>query len=211
MLRTGTVVTRNDLTTLGFAPYALSFRTLDFSGANCEWDTLGTVPDSPGLYAFVLCHDDRPGELRVVYVGLTGHIWMVTKGLLPRNGGARAPQRYGRWRHAGQTRAWVNSQVAVAKRDGWDVHHWLAPRPVTDGQKANVVLLPEEKGLIERWKLLANGWNRRYAPRGQEPSACSTSEIGSSRERGERSSAPSRSRRRASRRKQNPKILRHRD
>lgn len=161
MLKTGTAVPRNDLTSLGFAPHALSFRSVDFSGANCEWDTLGTVRDSPGLYAFVLCHDDRPGELRVVYVGLTGHLWMVTKGLLPRNGGARGPQRYGRWRHAGQTRAWVNSQVTIAKREGWDVHHWLAPRSVADGQKADVVLLPEESGLIERWNLVVNGWNRR--------------------------------------------------
>ena len=107
MIETGTVVTRHDLTLRGFVPHKLAFRTVDFSGAFCEWDTIGVVPDSAGLYAFVLRNDDRPGELRVAYVGKTRNLWMVTKGRLPRNGGARGPQRYGRWKHAGETRARV--------------------------------------------------------------------------------------------------------
>lgn len=82
-MRTGTVVARDDLTSRGFVPHALAFRGTDFSRANCEWDSLGTIPDSAGLYAFVLTHDDQPGELRVAYVGRTGNLWMVTKGRLP--------------------------------------------------------------------------------------------------------------------------------
>lgn len=155
MLNTGTVVPRHDLTSRGFTPHKLTFRTVDFSGTNCEWDTLGDVPDSPGLYAFVLARDDRPGELRVTYVGRTKHLWMVTKGHLPRNGGARGPQRYGRWKHAGVTRGRVNGLITEAKRSGWDVAHWLSARPVDD-----VALHEQEQELIQLWDLRTTGWNR---------------------------------------------------
>jgi hypothetical protein len=74
MIKTGTVVTRHDLTLRGFVPRKLAFRTVDFSCAYCEWDTIGVVPDSAGLYAFVLTNDVRPGELRVAYVGKTKNL-----------------------------------------------------------------------------------------------------------------------------------------
>jgi hypothetical protein len=50
-------------------------------------------PAGPGLYAFTV-EDDR--ELRVAYVGLTSHLWMVTKGRLPGGQEARGGHRYGR-------------------------------------------------------------------------------------------------------------------
>lgn len=155
MIKTGTVVTRHDLTLRGFMPDKLAFRTVDFSGANCEWDTIGVIPDSAGLYAFVLTNDDRPGELRVAYVGKTKNLWMVTKGRLPRNGGARGPQRYGRWKHAGETRGRVNGLITEAKRSGWDVAHWLSARPVDDS-----ALHEQEQELIQLWDLRTAGWNR---------------------------------------------------
>lgn len=155
MIKTNTVVTRHDLTLRGFVPHKLAFRTVDFSGRLLEWDTIGVVPDSAGLYAFVLTKDDRPGELRVAYVGKTRNLWMVTKGRLPRNSGARGPQRYGRWKHAGETRARVNGLVTRAKRSGWDVAHWLSARPVDD-----VALHAQEKELIQLWDLRRTGWNR---------------------------------------------------
>jgi hypothetical protein len=154
-MRTGTFVDRDNLTSRGFAPHSLAFHGTDFSRANCEWDTLGTIPDSAGLYAFVLTHDDQPGELRVAYVGRTGNLWMVTKGRLPRDGGARGPQRYGRWKHAGPTRLRVNGLITEAKRARWDVTHWLSARPVDDA-----TLHAQEQELIVLWNLRAAGWNR---------------------------------------------------
>jgi hypothetical protein len=47
----------------------------------CERDTVGTVPDAPGLYAFTVA--SRPGmRLGVMYLGMTTHLSMVTKGIL---------------------------------------------------------------------------------------------------------------------------------
>ncbi len=46
------------------------------AGQGAEWTTIGEVPDAPGLYAFTV-EDDH--QIRVAYVGLTGHLWMVTK------------------------------------------------------------------------------------------------------------------------------------
>ena len=151
---------REHLIDEGFAPYRLQFRTTDFLAGFCEWDTLGQMPDSPGLYAFVLQRDEEPELLRVSYVGLTGHLWMVTKGVLPRGGGARGPQRYGRHKHAGPTRAFVNSQVAAAKQAGFDVSHWLSPRSVPPGANPRAFLRGPEEELITRWELRRTGWNR---------------------------------------------------
>jgi hypothetical protein len=63
------------------------------------WNTLGSVPDAPGLYCFV-GQENQSHELRVFYVGMTGHLWMVAMGQLP-GGIARGGQRYGRPKHAG--------------------------------------------------------------------------------------------------------------
>jgi len=42
---------------------------------------VGTVPDAPGLYAFTVA--SRPGmRLGVMYLGMTTHLSMVTKGIL---------------------------------------------------------------------------------------------------------------------------------
>ena len=155
MINTGTVVTGHDLTTRGFVPHELAFRTLDFTGTHCEWDTIGVVPDSPGLYAFVLTKPDRAAELHVAYVGRTSNLWMVTKGRLPRSGGARGPQRYGRWKHAGVTRGRINGLVTEAKRSGWDVAHWLSALLLDD-----IALHQREQDLIQLWNLRAAGWNR---------------------------------------------------
>ena len=47
----------------------------------CERDTVGTVPDAPGLYGFTVA--SRPGmRLGVMYLGMTTHLSMVTKGIL---------------------------------------------------------------------------------------------------------------------------------
>jgi hypothetical protein len=75
----------------GFRPLELRVTSLDVelpAGRGCEWTTIGEVPDGPGLYAFTV-EDDA--HIRVTYVGLTEHLWMVTKGRLPGSGGARRP------------------------------------------------------------------------------------------------------------------------
>jgi hypothetical protein len=158
-MKTGTIVTRDELTSQGFAPQQLQFRTVDFSGPFCEWDTLGVIPNSAGLYAFVISPPDRPDKLRVTYVGLTDNLWMVTKGRLP-NGSSRPAQRYGRHKYAGETRVRVNGLVAEAKRAGFDVTHWLSPRLVTSGERAQVALALLEEELIGKWDLRRAGWNR---------------------------------------------------
>lgn len=153
--RLGTAVSRDDLFVLGFVQHDLRFRPSP-DATQSEWDTLGAVPDSPGLYAFVLEHPDWDGETRAAYVGLTTHLWMVTKGRLPGNGGARGPQRYGRHEHAGATRLRINANVTVAVAAGCSVSHWLAARPGTNA----AALRFEEESLIRRWRLRAHGWNR---------------------------------------------------
>jgi hypothetical protein len=122
---------------------------------------IGDVPEAPGLYAFTL---QRHGEddLRVVYVGMTEHLWMVTKGHLPRGGGARGGQRYGRPTHAGATRQRINIEVRRAHQDGWIVHQWVRPfRSLTAArEQVRTVLGSEEESLISRWELRRCGWNR---------------------------------------------------
>ncbi len=82
----------------------------------------------------------------MVYVGLTTHLWMVTKRRLPRSGGARPGQRYGRPKYAGTTRQRVNvliaDQIALRLR----ALHWL--RPLAEDR-----LRAEEEALIRRWRL----------------------------------------------------------
>ncbi|MGH3190087.1 MAG: hypothetical protein ACRDOL_23040 [Streptosporangiaceae bacterium] len=119
------------------------------SGQGCEWTTIGEVPDAAGLYAFTV-EDDQ--QIRVAYVGLTGHLWMVTKGRLP-GGGARPGQRYGRPRHAGATRQRVNILIAEQLRAGRLVRHWVRQLPLA-------ALRAEEERLISGWELRRVGWNR---------------------------------------------------
>lgn len=153
-LRTGTPVETDLLSKLGFVPYALRFRAEVSANAQCEWDTVGLVPDAAGVYAFVLGHVDWP-SLHVVYVGKTSHLWMVTKGTLPRGGGARAGNRYGRHKYAGATRVRVNALVAEARQSGCDVTHWLSPRPSLSASQLGAL----EEDLIAGWRLRETGWN----------------------------------------------------
>lgn len=157
----GTPVTEDELEILGFSPHELRFRNVAvdlLSGElGSEWDTLGEVPDSAGLYAFTV-EDDR--SLHVAYVGMTEHLWMVTKGRLP-TGEARGGQRYGRPKHAGVTRERINVLVTEQVRLGRRVRHWLRPIPDGDGgEDLRSRLLREEEALIQRWQLRSTGWNR---------------------------------------------------
>jgi hypothetical protein len=113
----GQPITATDLAKAGFQPLELRVTSLDVdlpSGRGCEWTTIGEVPAAPGLYAFTV---EDAHQIRVAYVGLTEHLWMVTKGRLP-GGGARGGQRYGRPRHAGLTRQRVNILIAGQLRAG---------------------------------------------------------------------------------------------
>jgi hypothetical protein len=160
---TGTRVGATALAAMGFLPLKLHItkREVQLGDAvGCEWTTIGEVPDAPGLYAFTLQRQD-PEELRVVYVGMTTHLWMVTKGFLPRGGGARGGQRYGRPIHAGTTRQRVNVHIAEAIREGWTVQHWVKPFDgLSLGADPKQTLLTAEAKLIQRWALRREGWNR---------------------------------------------------
>ena len=118
-------------------------------GVGCAWTTVGDVPDSPGLYAFTVSDGS---VLRLTYVGLTTHLWMVTKGHLPQSGGARGAQRYGHPKHAGVTRQRVNILIAIEHAAGRQVRHWVRPLAAE--------LPAAEETLIRRWRLRETGWNR---------------------------------------------------
>lgn len=120
---------------------------------------MGDVPDSPGIYAFTVQRQADHPVTRVVYVGMTTHLWMVTKGFLPRGGGARGGQRYGRPIHAGATRTRINLEIARASRKGWTVRHWVRPFAVPIGMDVTTALRDQEEELIRRWKLRSTGWN----------------------------------------------------
>lgn len=147
-------VTERELHTLGFYPYELEIYSVDVQlpeGVGYNWKTIGDVPELPGVYAFTV--DDYGSDPHVTYVGQTKHLWMVTKGRLPRLGGARGPQRYGRPLHAGETRRRINILASEQIRKGYHVRHWLRP---TDAS----LLLTDEEELIRRWNLRRVGWNR---------------------------------------------------
>jgi hypothetical protein len=149
----GHPVAAADLYQVGFRPLELRVTSLDVdlpTGRGCEWTTVGEVPQVSGLYAFTV-EDDQ--YIRVTYVGLTEHLWMVTKGRLPGGGGARGGQRYGRPRHAGVTRQRVNILIAGQLCAGRVVRHWVRPLPTA-------VLRAEEERLITSWDLRHVGWNR---------------------------------------------------
>ena len=147
---------------MGFLPHELRVDEMNIQlpdGLGCNWTTVGAVPDAPGLYAFTVEHD---AQVSVTYVGMTEHLWMVTKGHLPRSGGARGGQRYGRPKHAGATRKRINCRVAEQIQLGRTVRHWLKPRAEAGCSELDVrsTLLAEEESLIVRLHLRTVGWNR---------------------------------------------------
>ncbi len=77
---------------------------------------------------------------------------MVTRGHLPKSGGARPGQRYGRPLYAGTTRKRINMLVAAELAAGRWVQHWVRPLQ-------NELLIAEEEVLIQRWRLRQVGWN----------------------------------------------------
>lgn len=138
---------------MGFIPLDIEILdrvSLPFGESGVNWNTIGDVPDSPGVYAFTVADDE---ELRVTYVGLTSHLWMVTKGRLP-DGSARGGQRYGRPKHAGTTRTRVNVLVAEQLTLGRTVRHWV--RLALDVEELPAL----EESLIRKWDLRLSGWNR---------------------------------------------------
>ena len=157
----GRPVTREELAQLGFVEHqleAVHAGDVDEAGL-IGWNTLGPVPDAPGLYCFV-GQQNQSSELRVFYVGMTSHLWMVAKGQLP-GGIARGGQRYGRPRHAGTTRQRVNAEVARLASDGWTFSHWLrAVETPPDPAMLEGLLRAEESHLITMWGLRIVGWNR---------------------------------------------------
>jgi hypothetical protein len=149
----GHPVADHDLHALGFAPHDLAFDATVIAlpgGVGRAWTTLGEVPDAAGLYAFTV--DDGVSQ-HVTYVGKTSHLWMVTKGRLPRSAGARPGQRYGRPRYSGATRQRINVLVAAEVAANRRVRHWLRPL-------AAPLLSSEEERLIRHWRLRELGWNR---------------------------------------------------
>jgi hypothetical protein len=157
----GHVTVGAELGSLGFAPLTLQIRgTIAlFAGTGCEWDTLGTVPNGPGHYLFTVEDDSA---IHVTYAGLTGELWMVTKGRLP-DGRSRPAQRYGRPKYAGVTRQRINLLVAEQLGLGRRVRHWIRPlnQPTHQTPAATKVHLKVgEEELILRWRLREVGWNR---------------------------------------------------
>lgn len=149
----GTLVHPSDLAGIGFQKCELkNIEPVKLrNGQNgINWDTVGEVPDSSGIYAFTV---EDACQLRVTYVGMTSHLWMVTKGRLPRGGGARGGNRYGRPKHAGETRKRINVEAAEQIRFGRTVNHW-----VKLVQQEN--LTKAEADLIKLWDLRKTGWNR---------------------------------------------------
>lgn len=146
-----------ELRALGFRP--LHLRWLERShehhgiGTCRDFDVVGDVPAAGGLYLFT----SRTGmEVNIRYVGMTTHLWMVTKGRLP-SGDARGGQRYGRPKHAGVTRARINAALTTAVDRGDVVTQWVRP---TTGTASAVELREQEEIAIQRWQLRRHGLNR---------------------------------------------------
>lgn len=123
LTRLGYIVSGEELQRRGFQRLDIEFVGEEqqlASGACRNWNSVGEVPASPGLYAFVV---EKDQEMRAVYVGRTANLWMVTKGTLP-GGHSRPGQRYGRPKYAGVTRERINALVVQAAADGYTVSHW---------------------------------------------------------------------------------------
>jgi hypothetical protein len=158
----GTPVSEDTLRRLGFEPHELHFKPGVVplrGGSGANWNTIGDIPEGPGLYAFTVEDPREANSLRVAYVGLSTHLWMVTKGRLPA-GGARGGQRYGRPKHAGDTRQRVNIEVARARATGLLVRHWLKTMTIPETVEPRGFLRQEEEDLIREWRLRDVGWNR---------------------------------------------------
>ena len=157
----GHETSEGELKSLGFAPLSLELlRTLVLAeGISCEWNTLGVVPEGPGHYLFTV---ETGNEIRVTYAGLTTHLWMVTKGRLPRRGGARPGQRYGRPIYAGTTRRRINLLMAEQFGLGRSMRHWVRPlaQEPLESTAEGIRLAIGEEELILRWRLRELGWNR---------------------------------------------------
>lgn len=156
----GTPVDEDQLRALGFSPLELDVTdpAFDHGGIiGASWTTKGDVPESPGLYAFTVEDND---EVRICYVGMTSHLWMVTKGRLPRGEGARPGQRYGRPGYAGVTRQRINAMIGEQLRMGRTVRHWVRPVALEPGAEVAPVLRGLEEKLIVRFDLRRRGWNR---------------------------------------------------
>lgn len=155
----GAPIRIRELRDLGFGRHDLEFGEPEAAGRfglGIRWTTLGDVPNSPGLYAFV---GERDGDERVLYVGLTKNLRMVTRGSSPEGG--RGGQRYGRPKHSGETRQRINVEVARARGAGYLISHWVKPVTVPADENATSFLRREEEALIRRWRLRTVGWNRR--------------------------------------------------
>lgn len=152
----GTRVGRDELSELGFSGHTLRFMASHVDRGFSEWDTEGDVPDTAGLYAFVIPDLNEPEAARVAYVGMTTHLWMVTKGAAAEWRWWRGLARYGRHRYAGATRVRVSRLVIAARRQGFGVSHWVEPIP----DVGRVALLRVEEVLIDQWRLRETGWNR---------------------------------------------------
>lgn len=118
-----------------------------------DFDVAGEIPQCQGLYVFGV---ETAAGVEIRYVGMTTHLWMVTKGHLP-DGRARGGQRYGRPRHAGATRQRINAAMTAETERGAHVSLWIRPRHEPGGTSS---LRREEERAIERWQLRTYGLNR---------------------------------------------------
>ena len=159
--RPGCPVAEETLASRGFVRHELAFEeSVELSiGTGRNWNTLGDIPQGPGLYAFTAENPTSQRPLAVYYVGLTSDLWMVTKGQLP-GGVARGGQRYGRPKHAGATRQRVNVEIAALLAEGCVVSHWLNPVRIPPDADTRTWLRHEEEKLITEWNLRSCGWNR---------------------------------------------------
>ena len=157
MTRTPNLVQEPELRALGFHPLHLRWleRRHEHHGiGTCrDFDVEGDVPTAGGLYLFARRNDD---EIDIRYVGMTTHLWMVTKGRLP-SGAARGGQRYGRPKHAGVTRARINAALTTAADRGEVVTPWVRP---TAGTASAAQLREQEEIAIQRWQTRRYGLNR---------------------------------------------------
>ncbi len=151
------LVQEPELRALGFHPLHLRWleRRHEHHGiGTCrDFDVEGDVPTAGGLYLFARRNDEA---IDIRYVGMTTHLWMVTKGRLP-SGAARGGQRYGRPKHAGVTRARINAALTTAADRGEVVTQWVRP---TAGTASAAELREQEEIAIQRWQLRRHGPNR---------------------------------------------------
>lgn len=144
---------------MGYRPLGLRWHQTGYEhplyGLCLNFDVCDPVPSAPGTYIFTI---DRDAMIEVRYVGKTEHLWMVTLGKRPPNQ-PRGGQRYGRPRHAGDTRQWVSAGLSPQAASGLTVRQWVRPVPSTSDLGA--VLLKREREDIARWDSRRLGLNRQ--------------------------------------------------